>query len=415
MTSIEPFRGWLLHDLERGEDGRCAAPPYDVIQGEERERYAALSPANIVHLTLPRAAGGLDGYGAARRLLEQMAEEGRLTRDEQPCFYLQDVRFRSPAGASLVRRGLIGLVAIEPIGKGAIRGHEKVQQKPLRDRRLLMEATLANLEPVIFLYRDPPGVIDRLLSGDRQRPPLSVAEFESLRFEFRRADAGVSAMIRSELSGRPLYLADGHHRFTVAHRFMEERPELPGSGYRMALLVRAEDPGLVVLPTHRFVRELPEAAARALTGRLERHFDLEPIESTGLLSRFERPIESGAFLVWLRREHRAWLATPRASAQDALSATPEPLRSLDVSLLHDFLLDPDALGQTLVCEYVRGEEDPIGRAVTEDVPLAFFLTAPRIETILRVSDQALYMPTKSTYFYPKAASGQVLFRLEEAL
>lgn len=415
MAQIEPFRGYLLKDPEQGAEGRCAAPPYDVIDDDEREQYAALSSANIVHLTLPRETGGLDRYSAARELLLKMLADGRLTRDERPCYYLQDVRFRPPGGEPVVRKGLIGLVPIGPLGQGMIRGHENVQPKPLEDRHRLLRATLSNLEPLIFLYRDPAGRIDTLLAKERRRPPIDQAEFQELRFELRRADAGVSLAIQSELEGQPLYIADGHHRFTVAQRFMTERPELPGSGYRMALLVRAEDPGLLVLPTHRFVRELRADAAAALIGRLEEHFELEPIEPSEFLPRLSRPLADGGFGVWLRRENRALLATPGPSVLEALSAVPESLRNLDVNLLHSFLLDADGLGHALPCEYVRGEEDPIGRAEREDVPLAFFLSAPDIETILRVSDQGLSMPTKSTYFYPKAASGQVLFRLDQGL
>ena len=415
MALIEPFRGCLLHDPTLGDDGRCAAPPYDVISDDEREHFAALSPANIVHLTLPQAQGALDRYSVARELLSQMLADGRLTREEQRSYYLQDVRFRPPGGEPVTRKGLIGLVPIEPIGTGTIRGHENVQPKPLEDRYRLLSATLTNLEPLIFLYSDPAGRIDQLLAEERARPALSVAEFEAMSFELRRADAHASELIRSELEGQPLYIADGHHRFTVAHRFMNERPELPGSGFRLALLVRAEDPGVIVLPTHRFVRELSKAAAAALTQRLEAHFVLEPIEPADLVARLVRPVRGGGFGVWLRRENRALLATPRPSALEALGAVPEPLKSLDVNLLHAVLLDEHELGHTLGCEYVRGEVDPIGRAASEDVPLAIFLSAPSIETILQVSDQGLSMPTKSTYFYPKAASGQVLFRLDQEL
>ena len=416
MALIEPFRGSLLHDPGSGDDGRCVAPPYDVVDESERDRYAALSPANIVHLTLPKPEGAINQYDAARRLLERMEADARLTRDEERCFYLQDVRFRLPGGETLTRKGLLGLVAIEPIGTGMIRGHEEVQEKPLEDRHRLLTATLANLEPVIFLYSDPEGVTDGMLEPDRKKPPLSSAELQGMRFELRRANPEVSQAIQKRMLGKALYIADGHHRFTVADRFLRERPDLEGARYRMALLVRAEDPGVVVLPTHRFVRDLDTAAQEALMARLKENFLLEDLDCEQILPRLAGPHARGTFGVWLRRTGRALLACPKPAVLEALSSTiQEPLRSMDVNLLHKFLLDPLALGYTLDCAYVRGEENPLGLAEEQQVPLAFFLTAPDIETILAVSDQARAMPSKSTYFYPKAASGQVIFRLDREL
>ncbi|MFH0945299.1 MAG: DUF1015 domain-containing protein [Planctomycetota bacterium] len=413
MASIEPFRGWLLHDPGSGDDGRCVAPPYDVIDESERDGYARLSTANVVHLTLPNPEGELDRYAAARALLERMAEDTRLTRDEQPCFYLQDVLFRAPGGETLTRKGLIGLVAIEPIGSGMIRGHEEVQPKPLADRHRLLTATLANLEPVFFLYSDSEGAVDQMVAPEREKPPVSSADLQGVRFELRRTDPEACLAIQQRLRDRPLYIADGHHRFTVAERFRQERPDLPGSRYRMALLVRAEDPGVVVLPTHRFVRKIDPAAEEALVERLVENFQLEDLDCRQILDRLAGPNAPGTFGVWLRRRGRALLARPKPAVLFALAETiQEPLRSLDVNLLHRFLLEPSALGHTLGCVYVRGEENPLGLAEEQGVPLAFFLTAPDIETILEVSDQGRTMPSKSTYFYPKAASGQVLFRLD---
>lgn len=417
MVVIRPFRGCLLIDPETGTSDRCAAPPYDVLDSSERDRFAALSPANVVHLTLPaepQDGSGTDRYAAARALLEQMSGDGRLVRDADPCFYLQDVQFESSDGTPITRRGLLAAITIEPIGTAGIRGHEEVMPKPLADRTALLAATETNLEPLYFLYSDPEGKIDAALEPSRNQEPLSSSEFQGLRFDFRRVATEAGEAVAELFRNKPLYIADGHHRFTVADRFHDQRPELAGSGFRLALLVRAEDPGVVALPTHRFVTDLDDAAADALFERLRDGFDLEPCEGEEILARLAARNNPAAFGVWLRGRQPACVATPKAATLAALDSIPEPLRSLDVSVLHRHLLEPDALGHALECRYVRGEDDPIGLAVAQDVPLAFFMQAPAIETVLAVSDKALTMPPKSTYFFPKAASGQVLMRLDEA-
>src|SRR5467141_2467144 len=58
------------------------APPYDVISSEDRARYAARDPHNIVHLILPEAPSGAGGgggrYAQAARLLGTWREAGVL-------------------------------------------------------------------------------------------------------------------------------------------------------------------------------------------------------------------------------------------------------------------------------------------------------------------------------------------------
>ncbi|MFG0316589.1 MAG: DUF1015 family protein [Planctomycetota bacterium JB042] len=413
MAVIEPFRGFRFVD-PGGDPAACAAPPYDVIDDDERDGFAARSPANVVHLTLPRAVEGLDRYATAARLLDEWIADGRLVRDEAPSFHLQDAVFPGPDGAPLRRPGLIGLVEAKPIGEGPMRGHEEVQAKPVEDRYNLLRATRANLEPIWVLYRDAAGAVDELLAPARAAAADATATLDEATFEFRRADASVSAAIREHLDGTPLYIADGHHRFTVASRFHAEHPDDAGAAYRMALLVRAEDPGVVVLPTHRFVDDLPAEAAAALATRLEADFDLIPTDEASILADLARADAPGTIGVARRRDGAWHLAVPRAPVKARLAATsPAPLHTLDVVVLHRHLLDPETLGHALRCRYVRGEDDPLGLARSEDVPLALLLRPPTIATILEVSDRGLRMPSKSTYFSPKAASGQVLHRFDD--
>lgn len=413
MAVIEPFRGYRFVD-PNGDPAACAAPPYDVIDDAERDGFAARSPANVVHLTLPHARDGDDKYRTAARLLDEWIADGRLLRDEEPSFHLQDAVFRGPGGRELRRLGLIGLVEAKPIGEGPMRGHEEVQPKPIEDRYRLLTATRSNLEPIYVLYRDAAGVVDQLLAHARAAAPDATVGLDEATFEFRRAGADVSAAIREHLDGGSLYIADGHHRFTVASRFHRERPDDVGAAYRMALLVRAEDPGVVVLPTHRFVDALDAPAAAALDASLESDFDLVPTDEASILRDLAAAADPGTIGVARRRDGAWHLAVPKTAVKERLAARcPAPLDTLDVVVLHRHLIDAESLGHELRCRYVRGEDDPLGLARQEDVPLAFLLRPPTIATILDVSDRGLAMPSKSTYFSPKAASGQVLHRFDE--
>ena len=412
MAVIEPFRGYRFVD-PNGDDAACAAPPYDVIDDDERDAWAARSPANVVHLTLPRPTDGADPYSTATKHLDAWIADGRLARDEEPSFHLQDAIFKGLDGAEVRRPGLIGLVEAKPIGQGTMKGHEEVQAKPIEDRYRLLSATRANLEPIWALYSDPAGTVDELLADARATAPDTSVVHDDATFEFRRSGASVSAAIREHLDGASLYIADGHHRFTVASRYAVEHPENAEAGYRMALLVRAEDPGVVVLPTHRFVDEISDDARAAVLARLETHFDLVPSDEASITAALANEADLGTFGVGNRVDGTWMLARPKADAKDALATdNPAPLNALDVVVLHKFLLREDGLGHAVKCRYVRGEDDPLGLARTQDVPFVFLLRPPTIATILDVSDRGIAMPSKSTYFSPKAVSGQVVYRFD---
>lgn len=416
MADLFPFRARRFRDPVTGDAAACAAPPYDVIHGDERETYAARSAANVVHLTLPTPRDGLDPYASAAARLTEFCADGRLVQDREPTLHLQDVTFRAPGdapGTLRTRHGFLALARVEPIGHGAILGHEEVLPKAIEDRWRLMTATRANLEPVFFLYRDPEGAIDALLQPVRERMPAVDVPLDGMRFRFRSAPPSIARDVTARLTNEPLYIADGHHRFTVSNRVREEHPEWPGAGFRLALFVRAEDPGLVILPTHRFVDRVTDDVERALRARQDEWFDLEPVAPSALLERLAGV--PGALAIWWRRRGEAAIARPKASALLRLGATPEPMRSLDVNVLHRGWWDASALAMAApTCRYVRGEEDPIGLAEKDDVDLAVFLRSPPVATVLAVSNQRRFMPPKSTYFFPKAASGQVLYRFEDA-
>jgi len=417
MADIRPFRGYLFRDPSTGDGAPCAAPPYDVIDGQEREAFTARSPANVVHLTLPEDPGGGDRYAFARQQLEQMVEDGRLVRDSEPRYYLQVATYPGPRGETIRRTGVLAVIGVDRVGSDGLRGHEQVMPKPLGDRYRLLEATRANLEPVFLMVRDPERQLATALDPDSAEL-VSTSELSGVRYELRRCSNQASRAARHVLSDAPLYIADGHHRCTVAARFHAENgnnAEVPGSGFRLAVIVPAEDPGLIVLPTHRFVDHVSDAVSDAIVRRLEQHFALEDTEPSRILAALDARSDRGALCIWLRHRDRCVIATPRASVNEALVDIPEPLRSLDVVVLHRFLFDEAAVPEPVACRYVRGEDDPLELAVTGNVAVAVFLRAPDITTVLEVSDQHLTMPPKSTYFHPKLASGQVLFRLDEPL
>src|SRR5207302_354954 len=93
---VAPFRGERFASRDRL--GALVAPPYDVISKEERARYAAQDPHNIVHLILPEAAGG-DRYAHAAAQLAAWRDAGVLRADPADSVYLVAQDYPLPSGA----------------------------------------------------------------------------------------------------------------------------------------------------------------------------------------------------------------------------------------------------------------------------------------------------------------------------
>src|SRR4051812_29169615 len=170
MADVQPLRALHYDQSVAGPLQDLAAPPYDVIDDEQRAGLVARSPHNVVGIDLPRAEDGGDVYEAAAKLLAQWREEGAIVQDDEPAIWALTQEYTTPEGRSLTRQGFLARVRVEDYGPGRIRPHERTHPGPKEDRLRLTRATQANLSPIFSLYSDPEelawGAIRTSLGGD---------------------------------------------------------------------------------------------------------------------------------------------------------------------------------------------------------------------------------------------------------
>src|ERR671915_2178403 len=155
MADVRPFRA-LHYDLQRvGGLQAVVAPPYDVIDDEERAALVARSPYNVVEIDLPRADG--DPYAHAAAVFRRWREEGVLVRDRAPAVWALEQDYTGPDGRRRTRHGFFARVRVEDYGPGRIRPHERTHPGPKEDRLRLTRATNANLSPIFSLFPDAEG------------------------------------------------------------------------------------------------------------------------------------------------------------------------------------------------------------------------------------------------------------------
>ncbi len=432
MADVRPFRALRYDPAVAGDPSRLIAPPYDVIGVEEQRRLYAASPYNIVRLEYgeerPGDAPGRDRYARAAEDLRRWRQEGALVFDQQPRFYLYEQEFSHQGRRR--RRALMAIVRLEPWDSGVVLPHERTLPKPKEDRLRLLRAVRANVSPVFGLYRDRAALGEL---AEPQGPPLLVAKTPDDQIHrLFEVPPDRENDIRSALAERAIYIADGHHRYETALAYRDERRaqaerwtgEEPENFVLMAL-VAADDPGLVVLPTHRLLH--PPVVPHDLIPRLSRFFDIEDVtpkswDGTALLRLLSRLAAAGretvAFgVLGLEEQRYHLLRLISFEAVDALLPADKPVvwRRLDVAVLQHVVLraclgiDEGAVAAGEVVSYTEDADQARIAVERGRARLAFLLNPTPVEQILAVADAGERMPQKSTYFYPKMATGLALY------
>jgi uncharacterized protein (DUF1015 family) len=432
MAEIVPFAG-LRYDLARLDDAaRVLAPPYDVIGEAERSDLEARHPHNVVRLELPRGEGDAR-YGAAANLLRAWRAEGVLKRDPTPSMYLYEQQF-SWAGKSYTRQGFIAGVKLEPLDKRVVLPHEHTLTGPKEDRRKLLVATRTQISQVFGLYRDADGSAKGELAAVASgAPALEGTMPDGTRHRLWVIDEAKRLnRLAGILRDKQILIADGHHRYET---MLSLRGELRGQGgagarepadYGAMFLARAEDPGLLVLPTHRLVKGLDGFSQSALLAAASAAFDVVPGDETTAqavearlqqLSVGEDGQPRVAFGVRTAgKRGPIWLVLKPIVDLSALG--PPALRSLDVTVLHGVLLGPllgidaAAMAKQTNLAYTHDTSEALARVDAGEVQAAFLMNATSVAQVLEACEQGHVLPQKSTYFQPKLATGLVMYAVE---
>jgi uncharacterized protein (DUF1015 family) len=387
---VAPFSG-LTFDPDRvGPLDLVTSPPYDTIAPDQERQLHASSPHNVVHLILGRDQPGDDEtqnkYTRAARTLRAWRDERVLVGTDGPSWYAYEMAF-TYAGRQRRVRGLLCEVELEEWG-GSIVPHERTMPAPVKDRMSLLREVRANLSPVYALYRGPHAELAALLEETATKDtPFGVVTDESgveHRMWILRDTDGAS--IPTWLADEELLIADGHHRYTVALAYRDERraQDGPGPWDRMFMfLVDAgtEDPP--VLPIHRvLLAGSPPTAGVLVRDLAEVLSDVDDDELTygSVTMDNGHPIH-------------------RVAQLDAAPPT--------VCALHEQLLPEDA-ELLFVPDAVVAEE----AVRTGEAPAAFFLPPTRVERIRAVIEGGRRLPQKSTFFWPKPRTGFVIRPLD---
>lgn len=435
MADVRPFLA-VRYALPAGADASALfAPPYDVIDAAGRAALAARDAHNVIHLDLPVAdePGGNDPYGDAGRRYRDWLASGVLVQDERPSVTVMHQSFVGPDGVRHVRRGLVAGVTLERAEAGVVLPHEHTLSGPKQDRLALFTACGATASQVFCVYDDPDGVIDALFAATTAGPPLLEADSDDgVHLQaWRVEDLETLAAMTAFFDGRSLLIADGHHRYEthLAYRDRQReqlgRDDVPGCQVGI-YLANLADPGTAVYPIHRLVRDLvvfdrdrfaealsPDFEVVTLTGR-----DLASLAAE--LSALGTRTGSGAFGALYPDGTGIGFSLRPDSRERALARIPvrEPLRSMDMTVLHTLVLDQllgitkQRLADESHIDYAKAQDRFLGQVRSGRWQLGLMVPAPDARAVSNCAAAGLRMPQKSTFFFPKIPSGLVFSPLE---
>ena len=422
MAEIKPFQALRFQPEKAGEIAELVCPPYDIISDEQRAQYLAKNPYNIIRLELPK---GEDPYEEAGRTLKSWLEQEILRQDEQDSIYIYEEEF-TVGGAVKKFKGCIVRVKLEEFSKGVVLPHEETLSKAKEDRFNLMKATNCNFSQIYSLYMDEQHEITARLDRLSLSAPVNeLTDGDQVTHRlWTVTDPDEIAAICQAFADKKLYIADGHHRYETALNYRNYCRENgigdEGRDYVMMMLVDMEHPGLVVLPTHRLVRDLPHFDKEELLKGCRAYFDIsEEADIYTAEAKLAALYEQGkkAFAFYAGGKGYSLLVLKDANATAALlPGKSEALQQLDVTVLHTLVLekvfgiDAENMAKQINLTYVKQFEDAVASVENGKAQCAFILNPTRVTEIRDVAAAGEKMPQKSTYFYPKLITGLVMNR-----
>jgi uncharacterized protein (DUF1015 family) len=435
MAIVKPFKG-IRYNTDKLEISKVVTPPYDVISQEEQEAYYACDPYNIIRLILGKHLTGDDKtknrYSRALECYTTWQDADYLIRDDQPALYLTSMDFT--IGKEQYKRfGLIALVRLENFETGVVKPHEKTFSNIKSERLKLMIACQANFSPIFSLFPDRDCfVLDTLLqSVENQSPELAFDDDKKQSHKLWRILApDIHAKIEQTMADKPIFIADGHHRYETGLQYLNYLEEKQGTlpddhpaRYIMMYLSSMDDPGLVICPAHRQLTTVKDNDLNIFLNKITQYFDVKtlPFDSTSraeVLKQFMNELSEGKDLhrlgVYYKNHSAFILLTLKPCTLDNEQDIPPALRDLDVTLLTQVIferilnMDQKSLDDENRITYTTDIEQAINNVDQEQCDMVFLLNPTRIDQVEAVANSGLTMPRKSTYFFPKVITGLVI-------
>ncbi len=437
MAAIIAFRGILYNTEKITNISDVVTPPYDVISDKEQNAFYDRHPNSAVRLDKGKPANSDtdqdNPHTRAAAYFQNWIKDGILVEDSDPALYLTSVEF-NVADKPVTRFGLIARVKLEPFEKGIVLPHETTFSKVKTERLELIKACRANFSQIFSIFSDPTNILGLLTNYVEDLSPVfDFNDDAGHRHKlWRITDPSMHQKVSDAFNEKKLFIADGHHRYETALNYkkwlIENNPEFSSdhpANYTMMYLCSIQDPGLVILPTHRMLTTISKETQNSFLQKAETFFDIEklsfdPSDLVATQQKLDQAMTSTGgehkFGVFIKDRQEFYVLKLKAGVMDNVfgSDIEAPLKELDVIVLTRLIFvkllgfDDDMLDDHDLINFSSKEIDAITAITTGTHDMVFILNPTTNDQVTRIAEKGLIMPRKSTYYFPKAISGQVM-------
>jgi uncharacterized protein (DUF1015 family) len=427
MAKIVPFQGYkynpdLVKDMQK-----VIAPLFDLISKEEQEQLYQSSPYNMVRLNLgkqfPEDTDTDNRYTRSAKVLQEWIQKKVLIPSPAPSLYVYTMQL---AGNPEPLLGFIGLIELQEFSSGQILPHENTLRAPVEDRVKLTTACKSYFDPIFGLFQENHGQVREIIKNwiDNREPETRMHdEAKTLHQFWTIDDQEIINLIRNSILPDTVMIADGHHRYTAALQYRAEQMKLNSNhtgtepyNYVLMYLADWDDPGLLIMPTHRLLKNLPKDKLDEIPTLFQDKFEIsetpfpkdnreKQLDSIVQHMRNVEKQDKIFFGLYTGTEKFYWLT---------YKGNPDKTE-LNVSILNQKVFN-DALGITQqdvfsgdFLRYTKDSLDAVQSVDSGKAQLAFILTPVKMDQVKQIVLRGDRMPQKSTYFVPKPKTGLVIY------
>lgn len=424
MPEIKSFRA-LRYDFSKiKEPADVLAPPYDVISSQQRDAFYLRHPHNVIRLILgkdQKSDSEVDNrYTRAGNFLKEWTQNGILKKDATPSIYVYVQDY--PENSRKLRR--MGFIAAMKLDLKNVLKHENTLAGPKKDRMALLKEVRTNLSPIFGLLEDSSGGLQRLLKQSLKLKPAIDVTIDGVRHRiFAESRSTVLKPLRQMVSPKPMFIADGHHRFEVACQYKEamdrKHPGCLDAGwdYVMSYFSDCLHNPFKIFPTHRLVRIPKETDLLKIfesRGKIRKEKNLTSLLSRLSKNRLETRDRNTHFGFYSKKHGFYFFTLDKKFGPNARSDAAE---RLDVAVLHSRIIAPcfkiHAIEKSADIDFTRDAADARKKVDERQFDVAIFLRPISLDEMIEISKKGLKVPQKSTYFYPKLLSGLVFYSLTD--
>jgi uncharacterized protein (DUF1015 family) len=419
MVDVRPFKA-LTYTPKAGKTENLITQPYDKIDVATQKRYYDLSPYNFCRLILPLEE---DKYRVAKERIDMWQREGVMTKEAQPAIYVSRQTF-SLEGKRYSRTGLIAALRLYPYNENMVYPHERTYKAPKADRLNMLRTVQKDLEPVFLMYQDPEAQTIRFMDEvAKTKPQIEVTDALGVHhWLWKVSDPQKIRQIQAVLAPKAMVINDGHHRYESALAYRDEMrakgdwSEDSGFNFHMCYMVPVQEEGLVVLPTHRLLKNC-KLTPEVLEG-LNYFFDVFEIPATvdALEGFLGRHVGEHAFCVYDGKKAFGLTLRHDKAVYDFINThVSRETKVFDVVILRDIVfkqvLKTGELNLDDTILYERWAKDAMAKVDQGEASVAFLVNPIPAKTVAEIALQHELLPEKSTDFYPKMVSGLVLMNI----